>query len=71
VNPEGKVVYSFEDGVKELEAGNDIDYHGASSSLDLNEFGNLASPVFGQQEISAEGEWEQVQTIELDPSLKQ
>jgi branched-chain amino acid transport system substrate-binding protein len=71
LNPGGTVVYSFEDGVKELEAGNEIDYHGASSSLDLNEFGNLASPVFGQQEISSAGEWEQVTTIELDPSLKQ
>jgi branched-chain amino acid transport system substrate-binding protein len=68
-NPEGTVVYSYAEGLAELEAGNDIDYHGASSSLDFNEFGNLASPVFGEQAI-IEGAWEQQREVELDSSLR-
>ena len=47
----------------------DIDYHGASSSLDVNEFGNLSSPNFGEQHI-IDGEWTQVATVELDASLR-
>jgi branched-chain amino acid transport system substrate-binding protein len=68
-NPDGTVVYSYADGVAELEAGNDIDYHGASSSLDFNEFGNLASPVFGEQAI-VDGAWAQQREVELDASLR-
>ena len=69
LNPPGTVVYSYADGVAALEAGEDIDYHGASSSLDVNEFGNLASPHFGEQNI-VNGQWTQVATVELDPSLR-
>jgi branched-chain amino acid transport system substrate-binding protein len=69
LNPPGTTVYSYADGVAALEAGEDIDYHGASSSLDVNEFGNLASPTFGEQNI-VDGQWTQVATVELDPSLR-
>jgi branched-chain amino acid transport system substrate-binding protein len=69
LNAPGTTVYSYADGVAALEAGEDIDYHGASSSLDVNEFGNLASPNFGEQNI-VDGQWTQVATVELDPSLR-
>ena len=70
LNSPGTVVYSYAEGVAAIEAGQDIDYHGASSSLDVNEFGNLASPTFGEQQI-VDGQWTQVATVELDASLRQ
>lgn len=70
LNPPGTEVFSYAEALEELEAGNDIDYHGASSSLDLNENGNLAAPVFGEQQI-VDGEWQQARTIELDPELRE
>ncbi|MDH4118540.1 MAG: ABC transporter substrate-binding protein, partial [Acidimicrobiia bacterium] len=69
LNGPGTVVYSYADGVAALAAGEDIDYHGASSGLDVNEFGNLASPVFGEQQI-IDGEWTQVAEVALDESLR-
>jgi branched-chain amino acid transport system substrate-binding protein len=69
LNPDGTDVYSYEEGLAEIEAGNGINYHGASTSLDLNEFGNLASPVFAEQHI-IDGEWQEVRIIELDPGLR-
>ena len=69
LNPPGTVVYSYAEGLAAIEAGEDIDLHGASSSLDVNEFGNLASPNFGEQNIVDE-QWTQVATVELDPSLR-
>jgi branched-chain amino acid transport system substrate-binding protein len=69
LNPPGTVVYSYAEGLAALEAGEDIDLHGASSSLDVNEFGNLASPHFGEQNI-VDGQWTQVATVELDASLR-
>jgi branched-chain amino acid transport system substrate-binding protein len=70
VNPGGKKVYSYEEGLKELEAGREINYEGASGSLDLNENGNLAAPLFGEQHI-IDGQWTQVRTLELDPTLRE
>ncbi|MDY6995126.1 MAG: ABC transporter substrate-binding protein [Actinomycetota bacterium] len=69
LNPDGTDVYSLQEGLDEIRAGNEINYHGASSSLDLNEYGNLAAPVFGEQNI-IDGQWQEVQTIELDPQLR-
>jgi len=69
LNAPGTVVYSYAEGLAAIEAGEDIDLHGASSSLDVNEFGNLASPNFGEQNIVDE-QWTQVATVELDPSLR-
>ena len=70
LSPPGTVVYSYEEGLAELEAGNDIDFHGASTSLDLNENNNLESPVFGEQHIQ-NGEWVEINAIELDPELRE
>lgn len=70
LNPPGTVVYTYADGLAALEAGDDIDFHGASSSLDVNQFGNLSSPTFGEQQI-IDGEWTQVGEVMLDPTLKE
>ncbi|WP_197380184.1 ABC transporter substrate-binding protein [Mycolicibacterium mengxianglii] len=70
LNPEGVVVYSYADGIKELEAGNEINYEGASGSLDLNEHNNLSAPLFGEQFI-VDGAWSQVAVLELDPKLRE
>lgn len=69
LNPPGTTVYSYAEALEAIEAGEDIDYHGASSSLDVNEFGNLSSPHFGEQHI-IDGQWTQVATVELDSSLR-
>lgn len=69
LNGPGTVVYTYADGLAAIEAGEDIDYHGASSGLDVNEFGNLASPVFGEQQI-VDGAWTQVAEVTLDESLR-
>ena len=42
-NPPGKVVTTFEEGLKELRAGNDIDYQGASGPIDFDQHGNVVS----------------------------
>ncbi|QLQ10899.1 MAG: ABC transporter substrate-binding protein [Nocardioidaceae bacterium] len=65
----GKKVYSFEEGKAALEAGEDIDFEGASSSLDLNEFGNLMSPLLSVLTIQ-NGAWVPGEQVEVDPSLR-
>ena len=70
LNPDGTEVYSYAEGLKELEAGNDINYHGASGTLDVDDNNNLVMPLFGEQHI-VDGAWTQVEVIELDPSLKE
>lgn len=42
----GKLVYSYAEGVKELSAGRDINYEGASSSIDFDKAGDVR-PNFG------------------------
>ena len=67
-NPPGVEVFSFADGVAQIEAGNDIDYHGTTSNLNLNPVGNLLSPVMAVLEVQG-GEWAVRENIELDPTL--
>lgn len=69
VNAPGTEVFSYAEGLAALAAGEDIDFQGASSSLDLNDFGNLLSPSMGEMQI-IDGEWTQVATIALDPALR-
>ncbi|NND03465.1 MAG: amino acid ABC transporter substrate-binding protein, partial [Acidimicrobiia bacterium] len=69
LNGPGVDVYTYAEGLAAIEAGDDINYHGASSSLDVNQFGNLASPTFGEQQI-VDGEWTQVGEVTLDPALR-
>lgn len=69
LNPPGKECFLYDECVKLLNAGQDIDYHGASTSLDLNNTGNLLSPPMSEIQLE-NGEWGPVKTVELDPSLR-
>jgi branched-chain amino acid transport system substrate-binding protein len=69
VNAPGTVCYLYEECVELLEAGEEIDYHGASGSLDLNEYGNQERPVMTTLEVQ-DGAWKATETLELDPSLR-
>jgi ABC-type branched-subunit amino acid transport system substrate-binding protein len=69
MNAPGKEVYSYAEGLAAIQAGEDINYQGASSNCDLNEFGNLASPLFGELEI-IDGQFQVVKRIALDESLR-
>ena len=51
-----------------LERGEDIDYDGASSSLDMNETGDLISPMISVTH-NADGLWFHREIIQLDPYL--
>jgi len=48
--PPGKMVFSFEEGVKMLKAGKKINYDGASSAIDFNASGDV-SPTFGVYQV--------------------
>ena len=67
-NPPGVEVFSYADGLAQLEAGNDIDYHGTTSNLNLNSVGNLLSPVMAVISVQ-DGDWDVRENIELDPTL--
>lgn len=67
--PPGETCYLYEECMKLLKDGKQIDYHGASNSLDLNETGNLSSPPIAEMHLE-DGEWVPVKTVQLDPSLK-
>ena len=68
LSPPGTDVYSYADGVAALERGEDINYDGASSSLDLNKDGNLTSPTVKVAHI-VDGLWSERWAIQLDPAL--
>lgn len=63
-NPPGQKVYSYAQGKKLLEAGQDIDYEGASSRLNFDEYGD-SNPDFGVYVIK-KGKFDRVDTISLD-----
>lgn len=48
--PPGKLVYGFAEGTAKLKAGKAIDYDGASSAIDFNEYGDV-SPTFGIYQV--------------------
>ncbi|MFE7420266.1 ABC transporter substrate-binding protein [Rhodococcus sp. NPDC057529] len=52
----GTKVHSFAEGKAALARGEDIDFDGASSALDLNEFGNLQSPLLSIMTVR-DGAW--------------
>jgi len=63
-NPPGTAVISFADGVAALEAGETINYEGASGSIDFDEFGNVGVPATRLLQVNAEGVWETVKTVD-------
>jgi branched-chain amino acid transport system substrate-binding protein len=48
--PPGDLVFSYEEGVKALKAGKNIDFDGASSAIDFSEAGDVA-PTFGIYQV--------------------
>ncbi|MCY3805612.1 MAG: hypothetical protein OXG91_03840 [bacterium] len=68
LNAPGTKVYSYADGVAALERGEDIDYDGATGSLQLNEYGNVISLPFRVMRID-DGAWLGREVIILDPTL--
>lgn len=68
-SPPGKAVYSYAEGLEAIEAGEDVDFYGATTNVDLNEYGSLARPLFSELQI-LDGAWESVALVELDESLR-
>lgn len=68
LNAPGEKCYSYKECLALLEAGKDINYHGASGDNDLNDQGDLASPRFAVTELKG-GEWVSGGEFDLDPSL--
>ena len=62
--PPGEKVISFADGVAALKAGKEIDFEGASGSIDFDEFGNVAVPATRLLKVSEDGSWETVKVID-------
>ncbi len=62
--PEGVKVSSFADGVAALRDGQEIDYEGASGSLDFDEHGNVTIPSTRLLQVSETGEWETVKIVD-------
>jgi branched-chain amino acid transport system substrate-binding protein len=65
----GTKVHSYAEGLEALERGEDIDFDGASSSLDMNETGNLLSPQLSILRI-VDGAWTPTGNVEIDPTLR-
>lgn len=63
-NPEGTKVYSFAEGKALLDQGQEIDYEGASSRLNFDEYGD-SNPDFGVYVIK-KGQFDRVDTVSLD-----
>jgi ABC-type branched-subunit amino acid transport system substrate-binding protein len=62
--PEGTEVTTFSEGKAELEAGNEINYQGASNPQDFDEDGDPVGP-FSVLEVSG-GEWSSVTTFSAE-----
>ena len=62
--PEGTEVTTFSEGKEELEAGNEINYQGASNPQDFNENGDPVGP-FSVLEVS-DGSWTSVTTFSAE-----
>ncbi len=62
--PDGTEVSTFAEGKSELEAGNEINYQGASNPQDFNEFGDPVGP-FSVLEVS-DASWVELTTFSAD-----
>ncbi len=62
-------MYSFKEGKEALARGEEIDFDGASSSLDMNEYGNLLSPLLSTMTVQ-DGAWVTGDAVAVDPSLR-
>jgi ABC-type branched-subunit amino acid transport system substrate-binding protein len=62
--PPGKKVATFSEGKKQLEKGNEINYHGAGNPQDFNKNGDPVGP-FAVLQVQG-GEWTEVEVFESD-----
>jgi branched-chain amino acid transport system substrate-binding protein len=60
-NPPGVQVYSYQEGIKALREGKDIDFEGAASLCNFDEYGNVYPPVAMYMVIDSD--WEQIQVF--------
>jgi branched-chain amino acid transport system substrate-binding protein len=65
----GTKVYSYAEGKEALARGEEIDYDGASSALDLGANGNLLSPLLSIMTVK-DGAWVPGEAVAVDPSLR-
>ncbi|OMP67263.1 ABC transporter substrate-binding protein [Domibacillus epiphyticus] len=63
-NPPGKEVDTFEEGLKELKAGQDINYQGASGPIDFDDHGNVIAS-YSLMEVK-DGKWKQAEFYAAD-----
>lgn len=61
-SPPGKVVYDYASAVKAIKAGQDINYEGASGSMDYNQFHNVYGP-YELVQVDTSGNEHVVKTI--------
>ncbi len=62
-NPGGKEVYSFEEGKAALKDG-PIDYQGASSRLDFDEYGDV-TPDFSEAVVQPDGSFKRLSVVKI------
>ena len=58
-NPPGVKVYSYQEGIKALREGKEIDFEGAASLVNFDEYGNVYPPTAMYEVI--DNEWQQIQ----------
>lgn len=67
-NEPGVKVTSFADGLRELDAGNEIDYDGASGEIAFDDSGSVSSTY--AELVLQGGDWSEGDQITLDPALR-
>ena len=68
LNAPGTKVYTYADGVAALARGEDIDYDGASGTLELNHYGNVVELPISIRSI-VDGTWAEWDAIALEAAL--
>lgn len=63
-NPPGEVVNTYEEGIRLLGEGQEINYEGVSGSIDFNETGNVGVPAVRLITVGDSGTWETYQIID-------
>lgn len=62
--PPGEVVRTYEEGVKLLGEGKEINYEGVSGSINFNDTGNVGVPAVRIMEVDKDGNWVTIDVID-------
>jgi len=62
--PDGEKVISYADGVAAIAAVKEVDYEGASGSVDFNKYGNVTVPATRMLQVNEAGEWVVMKTVD-------